>query len=106
VRQWHATLTSTEGVSRFSSAAKAYRLLSTIMKTAVEDELIARSPCIVKGAGIERAAERPVISIDQVAVLVSAVEPRYRAMIILSTWAGLRFGELAQGLRRSDIDLH
>ena len=63
-----------------------------------------RSPCIVKGAGVEKAAERPVISIDQANTLAEVVDPRYRAMVVLATWAGLRFGELA-GLQRADINL-
>jgi len=103
VRKWFSECASTPGVSR-SSAAKAYRLLSTIMKTAVEDELIVRTPCVIKGAGVERAEERPVITIDQANALAEAIEPRYRAMVILATWAGLRFGELA-GLQRADIDI-
>ncbi len=102
VRSWYATLASS-GPSQ-STAAKAYRLLSAIMKTAVEDELIVRSPCVVKGAGVERSPERPIISIEQVSTLADAVQPRYRVMILLAVWTGLRFGELA-GLQRGDINL-
>jgi hypothetical protein len=56
------------------------------------------------GRGIEHHAERPIISIAQVAALADTVDPRYRAMVLLATWAGLRFGETA-GLRRVDVDL-
>ncbi len=103
VRAWYAERVALPNVS-VTTAAKAYRLLSTIMKTAVEDELILRSPCVLKGAGVERSAERPVISITEANALANAVEPRYQAMIVLATWAGLRFGELA-GLQRADIDV-
>src|SRR5207247_499095 len=48
VRAWHAErLVTTSTVT----AAKAYRLLRTILNTAVEDELLLRNPCTLKGAG-------------------------------------------------------
>ncbi len=103
IRQWHAGLLSEKQVSH-STAAKAYRLLRTIMSTAIEDELIARNPCVLKGAGAERAAERPIISVAQVSTLADSIDPRYRALVLLAVWAGLRFGEAA-GLRRMDVDV-
>jgi hypothetical protein len=33
------------------TVAKAYRLLKAIFNTAVDDELIRRNPCRIKGAG-------------------------------------------------------
>jgi integrase len=36
--------------------------------------------------------------------LADAIDARYQAMVLLATWAGLRFGEAA-ALRRGDIDL-
>jgi integrase len=103
VRAWNSNLLARSGVGP-STVAKAYRLLGTIMATAVADELIVRTPCILKGASVERPAERPVITLAEVAVLADGVEPRFRCMVLLATWAGMRFGELA-GLTRSDIDL-
>ena len=103
IRAWHANLASEHHVSA-STAAKAYRLLKSILSTAVDDEVLPRNPCILHGAGIEHHAERPTISIAQVAALADTVDPRYRAMVLLATWAGLRFGETA-GLKRFDVDL-
>ena len=103
VRAWHARLATEHGVSATTSA-KAYRLLRSMLATAVDDELIGRNPCILRGAGVERAAERPVISVSEVATLAGVIDPRYRSMVLLATWAGLRFGEAA-GLQRGDIDL-
>jgi integrase len=102
VRTWYARLLQ-GGVSR-SMAAKAYRLLRSILATAFEDELLARNPCVLRGAGSERAAERPVASVAMVAALADAIDDRYRAMVLLAVWAGLRFGEAA-GLERRDVDL-
>ncbi len=36
--------------------------------------------------------------------LASAIQPRYRAMVLVMAWGTLRIGE-ASGLRRSDVDL-
>jgi len=48
VRRWRKKLLDS-GVSTVS-AAKAYRLLKAIMNTAVDDGLIRRNPCRIKGA--------------------------------------------------------
>ena len=103
VRSWFAELRSGERPGR-STAAKSYRLLSTILKTAVEDELIAKSPCILKNAGVERPAERPVASVDQVLAIADAIDPRFRALVLLATFGGLRLGEL-QALTKRRLDL-
>ena len=102
VRAWHAELHEKRSIGP-STVAKAYRLLRTIMATAVEDELISRNPCLVKGASVEHHEERPVATVAQVAALADAVQPHYRAMVLLATWCGLRFGELT-GLTRADLD--
>jgi len=103
VRAWHARLLL-GGRPGLSTVAKCYRLLRTILSTAVEDELIVKNPCILKGAGVERPQERPVATLAQVHALGEAVEPRWRAMILLATFTGLRLGELA-GLTRRRVDL-
>ena len=59
---------------------------------------------MLRGASVERPAERPVASLTDLAALANSVAPRYRAMLLLAMWGGLRFGELA-GLTRADLDL-
>jgi integrase len=86
------------------TVAKAYRLLHPIMATAVDDGLIRRNPCRIKGAGQEDSPERPVVPISTLVDLLDRIPIRYRAMLLLATFASLRFGELA-ALGRSDIDL-
>ncbi|MDA8284799.1 MAG: site-specific integrase, partial [Actinomycetota bacterium] len=100
VRAWHAPLARQHP----STAAKAYRLLRTICNVAVADDLIARSPCRVAGAGIERAAARPIATPDDIDTITRAMPERYRALIQLATWCHLRKGELC-ALRRRDINL-
>jgi Phage integrase SAM-like domain len=43
------------------TVAKAYRLLKAVLNTAVDDGLIRRNPCRVKGAGQEKPPEQPVL---------------------------------------------
>jgi len=85
-------------------AAKAYRLLRAVLNTAVDDDLIRRNPCRLRGADREDAAGRPTLSPAQVAALAGRVPPRFAALVMLATCASLRWGELA-GLRRMDLDL-
>jgi integrase len=87
------------------TVAKAYRLLKAIMSTAVDDGLIRRNPCRIKGAGQERSAERPVLTVAQVFTLADTIDQRYRALVLLASFTSIRWGELA-ALRRCDIDLH
>lgn len=86
------------------TVAKAYRLLKAIMNTAVDDGLIRRNPCRIKGAAQDRSPERPVLSMDQVMRLANVIHPRYRAMVLLAVFGCLRWGELA-ALQRKHIDL-
>jgi integrase len=102
VRRWRKKLLD-NGVSPVTTA-KAYRLLRAIMNTAVDDGLIRRSPCRIKGAGTEESPERPVLTIHQVYALADAIGPRYRALVLLATFASLRWAEFA-ALRPQDIDL-
>jgi len=101
VRSWHAHKRAEAGAH---VAAKAYRLLRTILGTAVEDELIVKNACTIKNAGKETHDERPTATLDQVWELADAVEPRYRTLILVATFTGLRLGELA-ALRRRSFDL-
>jgi integrase len=84
--------------------AKAYRLLKAIFSTAVDDGLIRRNPCRIIGAGQERSAERPVLTVEQVGRLAEAIGARYQALVLLATFASLRWGELA-ALTRRNVDL-
>ena len=102
VRRWRKDLLDT-GVT-VVTVAKAYRLLKAILNTAVDDGLIRRNPCRIKGAGQEKSAERPVLTVPQVYALAAVTDERYRALVLLAALTSLRWGELA-ALRRSDIDI-
>ncbi len=101
VRVWHGELIR---IRSQILAAKAYRLLGTILATAVEDGLISKSPCTIRGAGIEHSPERPIASINQVFELADAIGPRFRLAVLLACFAGLRKGEIL-ALRPDHFDL-
>jgi len=100
IRSWHASLARDHP----STAAKAYRLLSAILRTAVTDGLLVSSLCKVAGGGVERPAERPVATVREVEALEAAMPEHLRLIVLLATWCQLRRAELL-GLRRKDIDL-
>ena len=58
----------------------------------------------LKGAGRERSPEMRFATPAQINALAAEVAPRYRALVLLAGYCGLRWGELV-GLRRHRIDL-
>jgi len=100
VRAWHSTFAK----EHRTTAAKAYRLLAVIMKTAVADRLILNTPCQVKGAATETAPERPTATEDEVQAIADAMPERLRIAPLLAAWCVLRHAEVL-GLRRCDVDL-
>jgi integrase len=103
VRTWRARMLAADRPGP-STVSKSYRLLHAIMATAVEDGVVPRNPCVIRGASVERPAERPVATVGDVYRIADAIEPRLRAMVLLATFAGLRLGEL-RALRRQHLDL-
>ncbi|MFG2284500.1 tyrosine-type recombinase/integrase [Streptomyces sp. NPDC048595] len=102
IRTWRTERLSTTGAA--TTVAKSYRLLKAIMETAVDDELIRRSPCRIRGAGKESSAERQIATVDQVDALANALGPRWRLMVFLGAYGPMRPEEQAE-LRRKDVDL-
>ncbi|MFF0745183.1 tyrosine-type recombinase/integrase [Streptomyces sp. NPDC004111] len=102
VRTWRTERLASTGAA--TTVAKSYRLLKAVMETAVDDELIRRNPCRIRGAGKEAAAERQIASVGQVDALADALGPRWRLMVFLGAYGPLRPEEQAE-LRRKDVDL-
>jgi integrase len=99
VRSWFSNLDTTAHAKH-----KVYNLCHSICATAVGDGLLAPNP--FKPATVRKPARqvKPVI-LDpaEVAAAVKVLEPqRFRAPVLIATWCGLRWGELAE-LRRKDI---
>ena len=102
VRTWLAKL-EREGVGQ-ATRAKAYRLLARILGAAVEARYIAVNPCTIRRAASEDTPEMRIATVEQVAAIAARVPRRYRALILVAAFGGLRWGELA-GLRRKRVDL-
>jgi integrase len=98
VRKWHHQLAKTKP----AMAPKAYRLLRTVLTTAVDDAVLSENPCRLRGASSERAAERRIPSLAEVEKLVACIERRYRAAVFLAAYCGLRRGECF-GLARRHV---
>ncbi len=88
VRRWHASIAKQQP----TTAAKAYRLLRAVLMTATADGLIVANPCVIKGAGHERAPERRIPSLETVHAIADAIGGRYRALVYTAALAGLRAG--------------
>ena len=94
MRSWIATLEK-EGLAP-GTINGIYRTFSKIMKTAVIDDLIPRSPCI--GIDLPKQTsheEMRFMDPAQVEALADAIDPRYHALIITAAYTGMRWGELA-----------
>ncbi|KAB2973265.1 site-specific integrase [Streptomyces sp. SS1-1] len=100
VRAWRTKCLERTGEP---TVVKAYQIMRAILNTAVDDELIRRNPCRIKGADRYDVPERPVLTVSEVYAVADAITPRYRLLVLLAAFAGLRFGELAS-LRRRDVD--
>lgn len=102
IREWRAQILG-KGTS-VSEAAKAYRFLRAVFMTAVDDLIIPRNPCRIRGGGAERPDERPVLTARQALDLADRMpDARFRVMVLLAGFASLRWGELS-ALRRCDLD--
>jgi integrase len=102
VRAWVADLQAS-GLAA-ETVRGIYHLFATIMRAAVDDGLIATTPCrrIVLPKRVE--AERPYLAPVQIARLVEATPARYRALVLTAAYTGCRWGELA-GLKVHRLDL-
>lgn len=101
VRSWFAGYGSKTPTAR----AHAYAVLSGIMSQAVDDGLLPRNPCRIKGAGRTKVQREPeVLTLRELLDLADAMPEQHRALTLLCGLCGLRFGEAA-ALRRRDIDL-
>lgn len=101
VTRWYS------GISSPTARANSYKLVKTILATAVRDDLLPSSPCRIQGGAIAHTpTRRDPSDADVAAILAHVTEhaPRFRFYLVLAAATGLRQGELA-GLRRSDLTL-
>ena len=100
IDQWFALLAKT---GKLTTAAKAYTLVYSVMKRAVDDDLISKNPCAIKGA--RSASSNKKLDIPnprEVALILHAINPRMKLLVIFQAYGGLRWGEVT-ALTRKDL---
>lgn len=101
IQAWVTSLTS-NGLAP-STTRTVFNTVRAVFRAAVQDRVIARSPCDgVKTPAIPRRQVVP-LTVPQVNALARAVPVRYRALVITGAGTGLRPGELF-GLQVRDVD--
>src|SRR4051812_4606554 len=105
VRAWHTAAAKKTGAT---ALAQSYRLLRSILSVAVHDDVIAANPCKLRNASTPKAT-RPsrALTAPEAQALAEyfgrdARTARYRALVLVLAFGGLRFGE-ATALRRRDV---
>lgn len=87
-----------------TTLSKAYKLLASVMKRAVDEKIVQHNPCQVKGAHSATTGKKvPVPTNSEISEFLRHLNPRYRTMVILAANGGLRFGELT-ALRRCSFE--
>lgn len=100
VQEWYASLAST---GKKTAASKAYKLLSAVMRRAVEDDLLAKNPCNIRGAhSATTGKEVSIPTTGEVVEIAKFIKPRYRDFVLLAAYGGFRFSEITE-LRRKDV---
>ncbi|MFD1306887.1 tyrosine-type recombinase/integrase [Streptomyces kaempferi] len=74
---------------------RAYNLTSSIMRAAVDDDIIAVSPC--RSIDLPALAAKPPqwFTLDQAQSFLDTLPPAWRTMCLLGFYTGLRWGELS-----------
>jgi integrase len=100
VRVWFRGMDSAQETRR----ARAYGVLTAIFNTAVDDELISRSPARIKGGTAVRHTKRSVVLLQpaELAALADKMPSHLQLTVLLAGWCGLRRGEVF-ALTRADI---
>ncbi|WP_327268034.1 site-specific integrase [Streptomyces sp. NBC_01218] len=101
VQSWVRKMTvAGTGASAFR---RAYNLTSSIMKAAVEEDLISVTPC--RGIDLPKEAVKPPqwFTVAQAQAIVAKLDQPWQTMALLAFYTGLRWGELA-GLHGHRID--
>ncbi len=103
IEGWIASLTAKELSP--SSVRKCFEVAAQVFAKAERDRLVRRSPCIgIDLPSDRRREEMRFLSVEEVASLAEAIDPRYRALILTAAYSGLRAGEI-EALQVQRVDL-
>lgn len=102
VRRWVAELL-TGGLSP-ATVRKAVFALRQCLSAAVADGRLLMNPALDVPLPSERLKPPRFLSQDEVELLAQSMPDRYRALVLVGAYAGLRWGEAA-GLTRANVDV-
>ena len=90
MRAWHATTLVDEPTYR----SHAYGLLHAVLATAVADGHLPANPAQISGAGSAASKKQAVIlDVAEVGQLADAIDERFKALVLISAWCGLRWAK-------------
>ena len=98
MRTWHVERCKTAK----TSAASEARLLRAVLNVAIEDGIITKNPVHQKFTKSSAGNKYRPPTLDELAVLLAHVEPRFKLGVLLAAYGGLRLSEW-RALRRSDL---
>jgi integrase len=87
-----------------AAVRKSVFALRSMLDAAVADQRLVVNPAANVPLPAEDAAEQRYLDQEQVLILADLIGSRYRALVLLGAFGGLRWGEMA-GLRRSRVDV-
>ena len=87
-----------------ATVRKAYQLAAGVFSSAVDSDLIRRTPCRGVKLPPQTQNEMRFLSQAEVATIASTIDTRYRNLVLAAAYTGLRFGELA-GLRVERLNM-
>ena len=86
-----------------SSVQRSFTVLRQVLGFAMDGRLLAANPSDRTRLPRRQPFEAHFLTPDELELLASSIDPRYRAMVLVMAWGTLRIGE-AMGLRRTDLD--
>jgi integrase len=102
IQAWLAQLRAT-GVGS-GTVRNAFRVLSSVLAEAAHSKLIAANPATGFKLPAPRREEMRFLTPSEIRRLADAIEPPFRALVLMAGFTGLRWGELA-ALHREHLDL-
>ena len=103
VQRWVNDMSDVKKLSPITVQA-IYGTFRQAMAAAVDLDLLVRSPCRAIVLPKVRRSKPTALTVEQVRALEASAPPKYRAMLHLQAWAGLRWQEAA-ALRWCNVDL-
>ncbi|RDI60277.1 tyrosine-type recombinase/integrase [Nocardia pseudobrasiliensis] len=115
VRDWYSSVARIRPKGRKSKSdkddaeiptarARAYEVLRMVLNVAVDDDLIDKNPCRIKGAtAVQPAHDATVLLPAEIEALAAAMPDELAASVLLAAWCGLRPSETFE-LRRRNLN--